>query len=163
MAGRHKVDIVAALPLQAEHHAGQLFRLHLLPHANLADLIVLAVLAGQVAPGEKDGARSAPSHQGRLLAKVRSIARDDGPLAGVATRALRAQTAIHAALAGAEVAGFQAGVRICHPALQLARAVQLQVRRFELFCQDDTAFPRLPTFWRRAARPYQLTGTVFSR
>ncbi len=117
MAGRHKVDIVAALLLQAEHHAGQLFGLHLLPHANLADLVILAVLAGQVAPGEKDGARSTPAHQGGLLAKVRTIAGDNGPLAGVAAGALCAQAAIHAALAGAQIAGFQAGVCLRHPAL----------------------------------------------
>jgi hypothetical protein len=96
---------------------GQVLRLYLLAGAALADLIVLAILAAQIAPGEKDGARSAAAHQGVFLAKVGAIAGDDGPLAGAAAGALGAQAAVDPALAGADVAGFQAGIGFGHPAL----------------------------------------------
>jgi hypothetical protein len=82
----------------------------------------------------------------------------------VAAGTLRAQAAIHAALAGAESTGFQAGVRLCGPALELAGAKQLQVCRFELFRQDNATFPATPHLLAAGGRGvYQLTATVFSR
>jgi hypothetical protein len=46
---------------------GQFFGLHLRPGVCLADVVVLAELAFQIAAGEKDGARAAPAAQNILL------------------------------------------------------------------------------------------------
>jgi hypothetical protein len=56
---RDQVDVVAALPLQGEHHPGQFIRLDLMPRALVADVPVLAKDAAQIAPAEENGARTA--------------------------------------------------------------------------------------------------------
>ena len=56
--------------LQLEHHGGDLVRLGELPGVGLADVVVLAELAVQVAAAEEDRARSCPAAQRVFLAHV---------------------------------------------------------------------------------------------
>src|SRR5262249_40864256 len=78
---RHQADVVAAASLELQHHLGQpLDRddVLLLPRIVLADLIVLAINAAQIAVSEKDISRAAGSRERRLLAKMSRVGRDDG-------------------------------------------------------------------------------------
>ena len=77
----------AAAILQRQHRLCQRLRRDRDALSGLAEGRVLAVLAVQVAPGEKDGPRAAAAHQWVLLAKVRAIARDEGLHAGAAAGA----------------------------------------------------------------------------
>ncbi len=49
MAGGYEVDVVAAVALQFEHHGCQAFGFNQFARVVLADVVVLAVLAAQVA------------------------------------------------------------------------------------------------------------------
>jgi len=91
----------------------------------LADLVVLAVLAVQVAPGEENRPRAAPTHQRRFLPKVGVATGDDRPLPRAADRALGALPAVHAALPGADIARLHPLIRLLDPLLQLAGAEEL--------------------------------------
>jgi hypothetical protein len=97
---------VTALLLEQEHHLGQLLRLNLAARPALADIIVLTVLAAEVAPREEDGAGSVGATQGILLPKMGAIAGDPGANPGVARSARLG--AINIALAAAEVTPVQA-------------------------------------------------------
>ena len=68
----------------------------LTPLALLADVIVLAELAAQVAPRKKDRARAAPPAQRVFFAQVRVIAGDDGPHANLRAVSAMASSAIEA-------------------------------------------------------------------
>jgi len=113
---------VAAHVLQAQHHGCQFVRLHLPPLAQLADLVVLAVLAVQVTPGEEDRPRAAPADQRRFLPEVGVATGYDGPLPRAADRTLGAFPAVHATLPGADVARLQPLVCLLDFFLQLAGA-----------------------------------------
>ena len=106
------------LCLEREHHRGQFLRFDFLPVAQLADVVVLAELAVEVAPGEEDGAGATPPSQWVLFPQVGVVTGDDGPHAGLTRTGTL--VAVHAALPAAEVAGVQALVGGLHAPLQLA-------------------------------------------
>src|SRR2546422_8355370 len=85
---RDEVDVVATASLQRQHHAGDVLRRRSARRRSrfdrLADVVVLAEHASQVAVREEDGARSVPAAQTILLAEVRERAADDGVAAGFA-------------------------------------------------------------------------------
>jgi hypothetical protein len=61
---------MAAYPLQIEHDAGEFRGCDFCAFAKLARLKVLTKYASQIAPGEKDCARTIPAAQTIFLAKV---------------------------------------------------------------------------------------------
>jgi len=64
--------------LQVKHHRGDFFRLYLSSFTQLADLVILAELAFQIAPGKKNRPAAQPAAQWIFFAVVRAIARNDG-------------------------------------------------------------------------------------
>ena len=58
VAGRDEIDVVTTLFLQLQHHFGECLRRYLVTCALLTDVPVLAENAAQVAPAEKNRARS---------------------------------------------------------------------------------------------------------
>src|SRR5918992_1987482 len=81
MLGRDPVDVVTAVLLELEHHAGQALAGDLLALDLPADVEVLAEDAAQVAAAEEDRARAAPAAQAVLLAEVREVGRHHRPSA----------------------------------------------------------------------------------
>lgn len=59
VTGRDQIDVMAALPLQGQHHSGQFIQPDLTSRALVADIPVLAIVAAQITPAEKDAARTA--------------------------------------------------------------------------------------------------------
>jgi len=111
--------------LDCEEDGCQLLRRQLKPCGALADLVVLAEDAAQVAAREEDRPRSGPAAQGRLLALVRTEGSDAGEEAGSAEAQMLA--AIHAAMPGAQVARFQVAARLDGARVKLARSQQAQI------------------------------------
>src|SRR2546430_7949943 len=72
--GRHEVDVVAAGVLQIEHDFCELTGTYLGAFAELARLEILTENAAQIAPAEKDRARSVPAAQAVFFAKMRKRA-----------------------------------------------------------------------------------------
>ena len=87
---------------------GQCLGGDLLPLIELADIVVLAEDAGEVAAGEEDGAGARAAYEGRLLPEMGRIAVDPGLPANPAKAALILK-AVDFAAAGADVARLQAG------------------------------------------------------
>ncbi len=131
VGGRDEIDIVAAHFLELQHHGRQLLRLYLASLPQLTDLIVLTVLAFEVAVGKKDRTRSSPPYQRRFLSKMRVATGNHRPVSCLAPCSFAALSAVDAALPGADVARFQAFVGQLRPAGQFARPKQGQVGRFE--------------------------------
>ena len=73
MAGRDKIDIVAALLLEMDHDGGQVPGRDLFPFAAVADVPVLAENAKKIAVGEKNSPRAVAPHQGVFLAEVGAV------------------------------------------------------------------------------------------
>src|SRR4030042_249663 len=65
-----QVDVMTSLPLEGHHHVCQSFTGHFFSASALADIIVLAELAGKVAVGYEDRPGSIASSQRRLFAKM---------------------------------------------------------------------------------------------
>ena len=84
VAWRHQVNVVAAICLQLQHDRCQLLNIIFRAVIGLADVIVLAELAAEVAAGEEDGAGSPPARQRKLLAQVRAVATHPGEFASLA-------------------------------------------------------------------------------
>ena len=78
MRWRDEIYVVATKILEPFHNRCQANGAYFGAMIQLAYLVVLAEDAGQVAPGEEDGAGAARAHQRWLLAKVRSVAVDPG-------------------------------------------------------------------------------------
>src|SRR6267143_6795000 len=72
--GRHEVDVVAAGVLQIEDDLCELAGAYLGAFAELARLKILTKDTAQIAPAEKDRARSVPAAQTIFLAKMRKRA-----------------------------------------------------------------------------------------
>lgn len=70
MRRRHKIDIRRALFLQFEKDAGQCGIRNIIAKTQLADLVVLAKHASQVAVREENRPRSARAHQRRFFTKM---------------------------------------------------------------------------------------------
>src|SRR4030042_5395029 len=98
----------------------------------LADLIVLAELAVQVAVGEQDGPRAMLAYERILFPEVTVVAGDHCLVSGAAGSALRALQAVDSALAPAEPTLFKHSTRLSDAPLKLACGQQIQVGCFEL-------------------------------
>ena len=106
MAGRDEVDIVTATALQVEHHGRQIFGFDFVPGVGLADVVVLAKLALQVAADEENRPGAAPAPQGVFLAQMWPVAADPGPFPRAADSQFT-RAAIHQAFPRAYIAGCQ--------------------------------------------------------
>ena len=76
MFRRYEVDVVATFLLQIQHDGRQAIRRHFDPGRSLADVEILTKNALQIAVGEEDGTRAAPSLEAVLLSKMGKKARD---------------------------------------------------------------------------------------
>src|SRR3972149_682510 len=101
-----EVDVVAAGGPQADHDAGQALGRDFLAAHLVADIVVLAEQATEVAAGEEDRAGAATADEWRLFAKVRAVAGDAGEVAALAV-ARRTGSAVNVAGAGTERTGGQ--------------------------------------------------------
>ena len=75
---------MASLLLELYHHLRQMVRGYDLPHAEVADLPVLAKNAPKVAAGKEDGPRTMIPDQDVFLAKMRGVTGDLQLFAGTA-------------------------------------------------------------------------------
>ncbi len=120
---------MAAHALEVEHHAGQLAAVDFTAGGRLADSVVLAILATQVAPGEEDRPRAPPAAQRVLLSMVRAIGGDPRPQAcATATQLLGA---VDPAIAGTKIAGVFALAGGLHAPLQLPVMKQSEIGGLE--------------------------------
>ena len=127
VAGRHEVDVVAALFLQCEHDVGDRRWFDLASLTLLREIPVLAVDAAQVAPAEEDRPGAAPAAQHIFLAVVWPPARDDRALAGAADRALDARPPVHMAVPGTQIAVLEVTPCRLDPPREHARLQQVDV------------------------------------
>jgi hypothetical protein len=98
---------VTAHGLQFEHDAGESTGIDILARClTLADVIILAKAATEVAASEKDGAGTALADQRRFLAEVRAIAGYPGQKSNAAATGLTGQP-VDLAAAGAQSAAGQ--------------------------------------------------------
>ena len=114
--------------LQVEHHGGKVFGRNRFAHAELADGIVLAEDAPEVAVRKEDGARTAITRDGRFLAVVEIVAGHLGPLARPAESLLTLQ-AVDRAVARAQPATLHGCVRLPRPLRELTGRTEFEIRR----------------------------------
>jgi hypothetical protein len=119
MRGCDEIDVVTALVLETQHHLGQLLGRHLLALSQLADFVVLAINAPQIAAGEKDRARALPAAKRRLFPMMRTMAGHEG-LGSHEAEAEVAFNSINRAMAGTDMATSQPLSRLFHTLGQLA-------------------------------------------
>ncbi len=139
VAGRHEVDVVAAHRLEPQHQPGELLRLDRLARVGLADVVILAELAAQVAPREEDRAGPAAPGERRLFAHVGERAGDRCPRPGAADP--QPLGAVDAALPGAEVAFGQSGLRLPDAFRKAAFAQQAPVGGFKTSHRSSVPSP----------------------
>jgi len=105
---RNQVDIVCSLLLQIEHHRRQALRRHRSPGHALADVVVLTILAVQIAARKEYRAGAVVPTQDVLFAVVRAVAGDVGRRAdATGAGALRA---VDATVVAAKMAVMQRGL-----------------------------------------------------
>jgi hypothetical protein len=104
-----KINIVAPLILQSEHHGGQLIFGHFLTVTLMADFKILAKQAQQVAMGEKNGTGSMSADQRFLLTEMRIAAGHPGLFAGMAGAGFIDQP-VDTAFSWTKLAGFEQGI-----------------------------------------------------
>ena len=132
MAGRDKVDVVAALRLQAEHHLGQFIWFDLTADAFLADLPVLAEGTAQAAPGKKEGARAVRPTQRIFFTMVSTIAVDHGVCTSAAHGPPGSLKTVDITIACAQITVGHVFIGLPGPHLQLVILQQGEVGRFKL-------------------------------
>jgi hypothetical protein len=117
MAGGDAIDIVAPHALKVQHDRCQLVVIQFAALAQMADIIILAESAPQVAVGEKNGARSLATHQGRLFAEMGIIGGYHGQSAGVTGSGLPVRS-VHATATRAQGAAGQRVESLIDPSLE---------------------------------------------
>jgi hypothetical protein len=75
MGGGNEVDVVATYLLESHHDPSHIREGNAFPTSKMADVIILAEDAPEIAVGEKDGPRTVMTDQGRFLTKVGKGAR----------------------------------------------------------------------------------------
>ncbi len=115
-----EIDVVTSGRLQFEHHVGELFGVHFMASALLADLPVLAKDAAQIAPTEKNRAGAPAATERIFFAEVRAEPVHAGERAGAADHAVERYGAVDSAVAGAQIATVQAPARFSGPAFEFA-------------------------------------------
>jgi hypothetical protein len=70
MGGGHKINVMATVILQDQHHASQLPESTLLSVSLVTDIVILAKITFQVTVGEKNGAGAKSPDQWRFFPKV---------------------------------------------------------------------------------------------
>jgi hypothetical protein len=126
MGWRDKVDVVASKLLQMEHHPRQLIRGSFLTFAQMADLVILAEKAEEIAMTEENGPRSPCSDQRVFFAKMGAAAGNHGPQA-CSAKPFLVSLPVYLALPWAELAGFQAALSFRRAILQDSFCMQVQV------------------------------------
>jgi hypothetical protein len=114
MGRSDKVDVVTTHILELQHHPGQPFGGDLTAFAEMADRIVLAEPAAQVAVGEEDRARSVLADQWPFLAEVGRVGRHRGKEAGSAGSFFSLE-AVDPAEAGTQGAALKKRQRLFDP------------------------------------------------
>jgi len=107
---------MSTLFLQAKHGSGQVRSRHgpsLDGDKGLADLVILAKDAAQIAAGEKNRPRASTAGKGGLLAVVQAKMRDQG-LTADSTKPEFAGQSIHPALAGTATALLELVDKLVH-------------------------------------------------
>jgi hypothetical protein len=112
-----QVDIMTSLPLKGHHHVCQSFTRHFFSVCALADIIVLAELAGKIAVGYEDCPGPVTSHQRWLFAKMRTVRGNYREESGTAISSFILEP-VNPAFSGA----YRAGLKEC-------------IRPFDPFCQ----------------------------
>ncbi len=122
---------MTACILHGHHHLGQFPGRRLDTRSHLADVVVLAKDAAQIAHGKKDRAAAVPATKWVLLSHVGKTTADQGVAADLADGRLVFQS-VHTAVAGAGLTIAQHLHRLLSPPGQFAATMQVQIRRFEL-------------------------------
>jgi hypothetical protein len=84
MSGCDYIDIMAADPLESDHHVRQILILDLLSFSLVRDRPVLAEDTAEVAIGEKDGTGPISANQGYLFTKMGMRTENHGSCRGPA-------------------------------------------------------------------------------
>jgi hypothetical protein len=111
-----------------EHDGGKLSRLDLGAFPQVADIIILAKSAKEIAGAEEDGPRAVRAHQRRFLPVVRAETRHGGPAPRLAYTLL-ALEAVDLAVPGAQPACAKTLDGLAGTFLENPFAVQFQIRR----------------------------------
>jgi hypothetical protein len=109
-----------------KHDSGKFSRFDLSTFPQVADIIILAKSAKEIAGAEEDGSRAVRAHQRRFLPVVSSEARD-GRLAPRLADALLTLQAVHPAVPRSEPALPEALDGLAGALLQHAFAIEFQV------------------------------------
>jgi hypothetical protein len=104
--GGHKIYVVASSALKFEHHFGQLVCRCAGAVREMADVVVLAENAAEIAAGKKDRSRAVRAHKWGFFSEVRPVTGQDG-LAPGATVAEFVFEPVGPAVTRAEVAAFE--------------------------------------------------------
>jgi hypothetical protein len=70
MRRRYDIDVMATLPLEADHYARYMLTGDLVAPSALTYVIVLAIFAGKVAVGNKDGTGTVAPDQRRFFTEM---------------------------------------------------------------------------------------------
>ena len=125
----NEIYIMAALFLYLEHHGGQLLIGHLPASPFVADVIVLAEAAHEIAMRKKDCAGAIISDQGRFFPKVGMITGDPGFLTGSANTCLPGET-VNSAFSRADTTGPENCTGCFYLFLKQPFLVSFNVKRF---------------------------------
>jgi hypothetical protein len=128
-----------------EHHPRQLIRGNFLAFTQMADLVILAEKAEEIAMTEKNGPRPPCSDQRVFFAEMGAAAGNHGPQARSA-KPLLVSLPVYLALPRAELAGFQATLSFRRATLQDCFFMQVQVGGTEtsFFFRRHASNPILP-------------------
>jgi hypothetical protein len=116
--------------LQLKHNHSQVFRFNLVTRISLADIVVLAKPALEIASSKENSARTAPTAQGVFFTQMGAIAAYFGPFAGTANAYLPGTT-VNPAMPGTNVADRQVLVCPGDARPEFATAQELQVGWFQ--------------------------------
>jgi hypothetical protein len=130
MGGGDEVDVVATYLLESHHDPSHVREGNAFPTPKMADVIILAENAPEIAVGEKDGPRTMMSDQGGFLAKMGKGARDHEIRPSLADPNLPIQ-AIDPTPPWAELALPQQPLQELDPLAEFSFFVETDVRRNE--------------------------------
>jgi len=136
MGRRYDVDVVAADPLQVQHHAREFLVAHFTPPPLVGDGPVLAENAPEVAVGNEDGPGPVLAGDGLFFAEVGMGAVDHRPGGRPAEPFLPLQP-VHPAPPRAQLAPLEDGVSLLHPIAEFPLSFQSCVPGLPLGPIDD--------------------------
>jgi hypothetical protein len=131
MGGSYEIDVMAAVLLQAEHHAGNFFGAAFAPPGLPTQLEILAEDTVQVTRSEEDGSGSIPATKAIFFSLVREKAIHSGHSPGCANPNGSFQ-AVDVASTRTQITILQNCQALANSLLQLTRAPALKIRGFVL-------------------------------